>query len=189
MTEDLGEASTAEASILGFYGSIRSYIGHLTRDASLADDLAQETYIRAHHYVSARGPPRTPQAWLRAIALNVTRDYFSKPTLVGPSFDELDHDSLASSRPSELEQLLLREEDEQEADLIAKALDRLPKPDQQLILGFYLNELSCKELGESNGITQGAVKMRLFKVRARLRNYVRIKHHRPNDSGLPDSSL
>ncbi len=53
------------------FGSLYGYIHRLTGDAELADDVAQETFVRLY----GRGAmPDTPSAWMVSVAHNLVRD-------------------------------------------------------------------------------------------------------------------
>ncbi|XOV85708.1 MAG: sigma factor [bacterium] len=49
-------------------GAVRASLNHLTRDPSLAEDLAQETFIRAYRRISQYQIGRSFRAWIGGIA-------------------------------------------------------------------------------------------------------------------------
>ena len=55
---------------------VRAFILKLIGDPSLADDLVQETLLRAHKSEAGFKGDASRTSWLCAIALNVMRDHF-----------------------------------------------------------------------------------------------------------------
>jgi len=55
--------------------ALARYFHHAMRDAGLADDLSQETFIRAAQGWGAFRGECSPKTWLRRIATNVLRDH------------------------------------------------------------------------------------------------------------------
>ena len=55
---------------------ISRYLRRMTSHASEADDLAQETFLRAYRAYRTLGPDANVRAWLFAIATNLTRNHF-----------------------------------------------------------------------------------------------------------------
>ena len=71
MTED-----PFEAVVAAHHGDIHRYLARVTSRASDADDLSQETFVRAYRAYRALPPDANLRAWLFAIATNLSRNYF-----------------------------------------------------------------------------------------------------------------
>ncbi len=56
--------------------AVRGFLGGLVRDDALAEDLTQETFVRATATSSPRKEDASAKSWLFAIALNLVRDHF-----------------------------------------------------------------------------------------------------------------
>ncbi len=69
-------AAPFEGIVEAHHREIHRYLGRLTRRSAIADDLAQETFLRA--YRSWKGLPEDAnvRAWLFTIATNVMRNHF-----------------------------------------------------------------------------------------------------------------
>jgi RNA polymerase sigma-70 factor, ECF subfamily len=65
-----------EAVIAAHHAEIHRYLVRVTARSSDADDLSQETFIRAFRAHKALPPDANLRAWLFAIATNVCRNYF-----------------------------------------------------------------------------------------------------------------
>jgi RNA polymerase sigma factor (sigma-70 family) len=66
-----GDRRAFEQLVHRRHASIRNLLRRLSRDASLADDLAQETFLQAWRRLSGLRSHATFGAWLRQIAINI----------------------------------------------------------------------------------------------------------------------
>src|SRR5262245_56635866 len=71
MTEDPFEAIVAT-----HHGEIHRYLARVTSRTSDADDLSQETFVRAYRAYRELPPGANLRAWLFAIATNLSRNHF-----------------------------------------------------------------------------------------------------------------
>ena len=62
--------------VAAHHPEIYRYLRRLTYRASEADDLAQETFLRADRAWQGLGPDANVRAWLFAIATNLARNHF-----------------------------------------------------------------------------------------------------------------
>jgi RNA polymerase sigma-70 factor, ECF subfamily len=62
--------------VAAHHPEIYRYLRRLTSRASEADDLAQETFLRAYRAWQGLGPEANVRAWLFAIATNLARNHF-----------------------------------------------------------------------------------------------------------------
>lgn len=127
-------------------------------DSALADDVAQEAYIKA--YLSSEGFNSIDKfnAWIYRIGYNTFINH--KRTEKGSvGYDEAVH--LASS---------CRSDDSFRYQQLYMALNNLPCKERTSILLFYLEDYSIKEIADIVGVTQDAVRQHLSRGRKHLRN-------------------
>ena len=147
------------------YGFTYRMMGGNTADA---DDLTQETFIKAY-----RALPRTVEvlhvsAWLHQIAANSCRDELRRRRRIRcQSWDPILHEPAAHSSADENpESLLLQKEAD---EWVQGVLNRMkPRNKQALVLREYQG-LSCEEIGAIMGISHKAVKSTLFRARDEFR--------------------
>ncbi len=65
-----------ETIVGAHHAEIYRYIRRVTSRATEAEDLSQETFLRAYRAYRTLGPEANVRAWLFAIATNLTRNYF-----------------------------------------------------------------------------------------------------------------
>jgi len=137
-----------------------------------AEDLVQETYLRAFRHFDQFDPGTNCRAWLFAILHNtfvnrVKRDGRERPEL---EEGELDRAEVGSS---EVMVAIANPEEEflravVEAGLVA-GLERLPPRFREVVLLADVEECSYKEISQICGVPVGTVMSRLFRGRQLLR--------------------
>jgi RNA polymerase sigma-70 factor (ECF subfamily) len=119
-----------------------------------AEDVFQETWIRAVRSAHRYDPEQRFSAWLFAIAWNLVKDRWSKRVV---SDDDADLADLPSRERTPEEQAVASEQ----AGRVRDAVMRLPERLAQAILLRYFEELSEKEVAARLGIPVGTVKSRI----------------------------
>jgi RNA polymerase sigma-70 factor (ECF subfamily) len=136
----------------------------LTGDLHRAEDLAQETLLRAWSRREQLREGKATRVWLFRIAANLWRDTVRRRGVPVGRPESLHEDCPSTAPP--LEQRLV---DQEELQVALSALDSLP-PRQREVL--YLNaceELSVQEIADILGISPAAAKASLSLARQRLR--------------------
>ena len=141
--------------------AVRQLLRRLCRDTTLADDLAQQTFLQAWRTVNTLKSPAAFGGWLRRIAVNVWLQRIrwdrSRPA-VTPSSD-------LNELPEALEHPHLHKQ----LDLDS-ALATLP-PDVRLCITLaYAERMSHREISETTGLPLGTVKSHITRGAARLRH-------------------
>lgn len=157
----------AEA-LLPFRPAICAFLRGRGLDPDDADDLAQETLLRAYcHLGTYRGG--TTSSWLCSIARNLSVDYHRRRRLRQASLEDLPHAPADDAGPETL--VLAAHQLEEVAVLLAEL-----RPAHQVILRLrYFEELSQEELAARFQCSPGAVRARVFRAVAALRrSYVKL---------------
>lgn len=154
-------------------GRIRAYIARMIGDADEADDLAQETFTRAHAgWADFRGEAKLT-TWLYSIATHVSLDYLKsagrrrlKLTPPGELAEVMDGGEAGGE--VRLSPPLLVDQAEM-GECVRGCVDELP-PDQRMALLLHdIEGMTNAEVAEALGCTVAAAKTRLHRARKRLR--------------------
>ena len=130
----------------------------LTKDPHLAQDVVQETFIRAWRRMASLRDPSSEKAWLCRIAVNLCRDQQRTRWLrVVDKRANVEAADAWCSPP-----------DESSADVMEAIAQLRPKYRELLVL-HYLEDMSAEELGRSLGLSPSAIYRRLKKAKAQLR--------------------
>jgi RNA polymerase sigma-70 factor (ECF subfamily) len=147
-----------------------SVIVNVVRDSAIAEDLVQETFLRAWTRIRAFDAARGALGpWLLAIARNRAIDYVrsfqSRIERTSVEFDPADHPQLFS----DMERDILNN---QHAKLLKKALSNLSENQRKVIELAYYEGLSQTEMAEKLGEPLGTIKTwtrtALRELRARM---------------------
>jgi len=123
----------------------------MTGDAEIADDLCQETFLRAWSRAPRSAPAPVLAAWLHRTASNLALDELRR----------------RARRPlAALDDLPC---DDEPADGVREALARLPVADRAVIALRFQAGLALRELGSVLGISEEAARKRVGRARTRLR--------------------
>ncbi len=137
-----------EASYRRLVGQLYGVCGDLTE----AEEVVAEAFARAVQHRRTFARLDNPEAWLRTVAVNVSRTRFHRrraPVLRGP--DEARHPTLDDDRL-----------------VLVAALRQLPAAQREAIALHYLADLPIHEVAAATGAHAGSVKARLSRGRAAL---------------------
>ena len=142
----------------------------LTQDRQEAEDLVQETYVKALKGFSSFRPGTNFRAWIYQILHNtfLTSRTGLKSTATVPLDTESDQEDLPAGNDTP-ESILLRRSDRQ---LVQEALGRLPLPYREVLLLCEFEEMSYQEISATLAIPIGTVMSRLSRARRALREVV-----------------
>ena len=145
---------------------------YLMRNASDAEDAAQECYLRAlRHFDSYRGPAMKP--WLLTILRNVCNAEFRRRAGGEMLTDYATDETLAEEMPmwqepqASPEKMIVQRQD---SATIRRLVAELPEPFREAIVLREMNNLSYQEIAQVAGVPIGTVMSRLARARAMLRS-------------------
>ena len=140
---------------------LRAYARRCVRDASLADDLVQEAYVRLLTSSKAALPATEREMYLFRITTNLARDHWRKNRRYEP-WTEADEERRSVPVSGAVSQDAGRDLD------VSRALEQVP-PKYRLILWLaYVEELDHKEIAEAVNTSRLSVKVMLFRGRKML---------------------
>lgn len=140
------------------FNSVYRAIRAVVLDSAAAEDLTQETFVRAYRARHRYTPTAPPGAWLRRIGINLAISYLRRQ-------------KLARFLPARLYVAPDRRDyDRAEArDVVEKALAALsPKLRAAIVLHYY-EGLTREEIAETLGVPAGTVASRIAKAVAIMR--------------------
>jgi RNA polymerase sigma-70 factor (ECF subfamily) len=154
--------SEAERMLQSYRGGIYSFIRRKGFSAEEADDLTQETLIRAYQHLSGfRG--LSMGAWLYRIAANVAVDYLRKQRLATVPLEGL---PLADGDDEDPTAKLARDE---RCGRVQSVIRELPECHQRILRLRYYEDRSLEEIAGAMNCTPMAAKLRVFRAVTALR--------------------
>jgi RNA polymerase sigma-70 factor, ECF subfamily len=139
----------------------------MTRDHDSADELAQESFVKAYRALGSFKTGYNFYTWIYRICVNLSINFLKRERHT-ISVDLLQEIDLLPEHGSELDQLERMIASEQ-AILVKRALDNLP-PEQKsaFVLKTYEN-MSYEQMADVMECSIGTVMSRLFRARQKLR--------------------
>ncbi len=148
--------------------SVFNLIVRMVRDSGLAEDLAQETFVKVFTRLATYDPRYKFASWILKIAHNTTIDYLRQ---AGPPMSSLgsgDDPGEAPSPDSGAPSPLVLVERKELAGALGAAIDQLRPEYRQVVVLKYQEDLSYEEIAEVLGLPLGTVKSYLHRARAEL---------------------
>jgi RNA polymerase sigma-70 factor (ECF subfamily) len=143
----------------------------MVRDTQLAEDLSQDTFARAFASLESFRGDASPRTWLLKIARNRCLDHLDHVKRAPWGADpDPDPDAHPTDEPPPID--LLEHRDDAE-----RALGVLGEHERALVVLHYGHGVGYAELADSFGIGQGAVRMRMSRALAKMREALMLEEH------------
>ena len=169
-----GDGGAFEVLVLRHQARIVNYASAIVHDAGAAEDVAQETFVRAWRGLARFRGESAFKTWLYRIATTVARTHLDRrgrQARIGDrSLDDETEPLQAGDVPSpapDAETSLVRRE------AIDRALAELPEELRVALVLRDVEGLDYKEIAGVTGAPIGTVESRIFRARRRLRTLLR----------------
>src|SRR5687768_5182591 len=161
-----------ENELLPHVGALQTFAYHLTYNQEDADDLVQETYLKAYRFIDKYDEGTNAKAWLFKILknayINEYRKRVKQPTKVDyeeiVAYHDTDDDSLSGYSDLREEIFLHMMGDE-----VTSAIDSLPIDFRTVILLCDIEGFTYEEIASIIDVPIGTVRSRLFRARNLLK--------------------
>lgn len=171
MSNPLGSQAISMSTLYDqYHGRIFGYTLKLVGNPAEAEDLTQETFLRAYRQLATLTNPDAVGAWLYRIATNMCYDRFRQASfrIKVVSFNEFE-EGAAALEDSESDNLgKVIDQDEMSA-CVQRYINRLSDDYRSAILFHDLHGMTCSEIANMLGISLETVKIRLIRARLKLK--------------------
>ena len=177
---DTGRTADFEELVHRYENEIHRYLSRYTGDASLAEDVFQNTFLQVHLKRALYEDGRPVRPWLYSIATHQAVDALRKagrhPTIsldqrTAPTEAESGSliDLLIGSGNGPLEEL----QGEERKEWVRRCVEKLPDTLRQTLILAYHQDLKYREIAEILKIPVGTVKSRLHAALTKLQQMAR----------------
>lgn len=135
-------------------------------DASAAQDVSQDVFVRAYERLHLFDRSRSMKAWLVRIACRLARDRWRRRAAAGRREQIAGQETAARAGQADPLEALIADES---GRTLWQAVTGLPASEQAAVILYYREGLSVEEVAEATDVTAGTVKTLLFRARGRLR--------------------
>lgn len=165
-------ARLSQAGSLGAFGALvdryeRRLVGFLWRragDAATAEDLAQETFVRAWERIGSFDSERRFSTWLFTIGARIAADHHRRRRREAGAKEELER---KRAREASIERKDARE-DAAHGNLWATARRALTADQMEAVWLRYVMEMSIPDIAAALGRSRVGIRVLLFRARERL---------------------
>lgn len=144
------------------YAAVVGLVYGMTGNQWVAEDLAQEAFLRAHRDWSRVRDMSSPGGWVRRVALNLARSRWRRLRSEARA-------RVVAGRETEYES------PDPDSDEFWAEVRRLPARQAQAVALHYVEELSINEIAAVLDVADGTVKALLHQGRERLRRQLHAK--------------
>jgi len=166
VVKDLETAAAFEELAMPLFEQLYNFAHWLAQDRTEAEDLVQETYVKALRGFSSFQPGTNFRAWMYRILRNTFLT--SRTGLKATATVALDPDHAAElpAGPESPETMLI---DHSRRELLQAALEEIPTHYREILLLCEVEEMAYREIAETLSIPIGTVMSRLSRARQALR--------------------
>ena len=174
----LGDRSAISELIERHSGRVRSYIGMMVKDDAVADDIFQETFIKAVKVIDEGGYTDSGKflSWVLRIAHNRVLDHFRREKssrLINEQ--EAGYDVLGTLRFAEdtVEDDIVHHE---LMDTVRRLVEELPEDQREVVRLRYYSKLSFQEIAEHTEVSINTALGRMRYALINLRRMIKEKN-------------
>ncbi|MBQ4378268.1 MAG: RNA polymerase sigma factor [Treponema sp.] len=135
----------------------------VVNDEEAAEDLVHDSYIKASEKNMVFPSLDDAKFWLIRVVKNASLNYAKRKTREAKAYHKVLYESKKSSESADTN--LLKEDAKR---IALEALNKLPKGLREVLILREYGDLNYKEIGKVLGITEGNVKIRMFRAREQL---------------------
>ncbi|MCH8292510.1 sigma-70 family RNA polymerase sigma factor [Candidatus Poribacteria bacterium] len=145
-----------------YKGAIHALAYRKLGDFHLAEEITQDTFLKAYQKLSTLKDWHRFLGWLYVIASRLCLMWQRKNRLPTQSIDNVGEGQINS--------LAFREyADQKTREKVHDALESLPESERTVLTLHYLAGMTCEEIGRFIGTSRGAILNRLYRARCRLK--------------------
>ena len=144
-----------------YKGSVHALAYRKLGDFHTAEEITQDTFLKAYQKLSTLKEPSRFPGWLYVIAARCCISWLRQNRLQTESFDRVKGEMNAQSW-TKYTDARLREE-------VHNALESLPESERTVLTLYYMAGMTSEEIGRFIGTSCGAIRDRLYRARIRLK--------------------
>jgi RNA polymerase sigma-70 factor (ECF subfamily) len=146
---------------------VLDFVSRMVGDASDAEELAQDTFVKAFRSLASFGFQSSFATWLCRIAYHETLNHLRRQH---PHTIDIDDMPIADGEDE-------AEECDARIDLLEETIGLLPPDEQQLLHLYYYEDRPLREIAYIMDVEQGALATRLHRIRKKLMTMMKQKEH------------
>ena len=165
-----GDDTAFSTLVKKYQRSVHALAWRKIGDFHIAEDITQETFLKAYQKLSTLKEPQSFVSWLYVIAANCCKAWRRKKRLWT---QPLETASGAEARKATYSGYVSAENErttaEAQREVVKKLLAKLQESERTVITLYYLGGMTYEEISKFLGVSVAAIKNRLYRARNRLK--------------------
>jgi len=157
-----GDTNAFAYLVDNYKGMIYTLAYKMTKSREEAEEISQDTFIKAYKNLSKFKGDSKFSTWLYRIGYHAALDAIKK------NKNTFEINEVTFNQIKSVEDVLEGIERKERAAILDKCLMQLPEDERSIIWMFYYDELSLKEITEVTELSQANIKVKLHRARKRL---------------------
>ena len=172
-----GDEAAFTALLKKYEKQIHAFVWKRVRDYHIAEEITQDTFLKAYEKLGTLRDPERFSGWLYMIATRCSLTWLgakriSMQFLEAMSKAEIEALFYAQYMAEQTEKLGT----EKQREVVAYLLQKLPAQERTAVVLHYLSEMTCEEIGDFLEISPNTVQSQLHRARERLKQEASMVH-------------
>ena len=167
-----GDDSAFDILVEKYQKSVHALAWRKIGDFHYAEEITQDTFLRAYQKLSTLKNPSQFPKWLYVIANRFCLNWLRKQKKHEKQLQSLEDTPMEEVAKSAYARYVLEQREteatEQRFEIVEKLLDKLPEGERTVMTLYYLGEMTTTEIGKFLGVSVKAIRLRLHRARKRL---------------------
>ncbi len=134
-----------------------------------AEEMAQDTFIKAFHKIDSYEGKSKFSTWLYSITYNACISELRKRRI---EFKSLDDRQISDQDEQRMHDYYRENRKEDQEKYLALAMEKLPEDDQVLVTLYYYENQSMDEISVITGLTVSNIKVKIHRARKRMQLFL-----------------
>ena len=165
-----GDETAFSALVRKYQRSVHALAWRKVGDFHVAEDITQETFLKAYQRLSTLKEPQSFASWLYVITANQCKAWLRKnrkwtQALERTSSAQLEKATYSGYVIAENERMTA----ETQREVVKKLLAKLQESDRTVITLYYLGGMTYEEISKFLGVSEATIRNRLYRARHRLK--------------------
>ena len=165
-----GDDTAFSTLVKKYQKSVHALVWRKIGDFHIAEDITQDTFLKAYQKLATLKEPQSFASWLYVIATNHCKTWLRKKRLSTQALQdtstmELERAAYAGYVIEENEQRIT----DVQREVVKKLLAKLQESDRTIITLYYLGGMTYEEISQFLGVSVSAIKNRLYRARQSLK--------------------
>ena len=165
-----GDDTAFSTLVRKYQRSVHALAWRKVGDFHIAEDITQDTFLKAYQRLSTLKEPQSFASWLYVITAHHCTAWHRKnrtwtQSLEDTSSAHLDQATYSGYVIAENERMTV----ETQHEVVKKLLAKLQESDRTVITLYYLGGMTYEEISEFLGVSEAAIRNRLYRARRRLK--------------------